>query len=68
MTHTAGLAYGARNPSAWGAEYRANGIDSSSRNHGTLAETVLSYRFVGNPARGGNTASRRVFWSGWPRS
>ena len=40
LTHTAGLVYGARNDSPVGALCRANGIDFSRRNDGTVAETV----------------------------
>ncbi len=40
MTHTAGLVYGARNDSPVGALCRANGINFSQRNEGTLADTV----------------------------
>ncbi len=40
MTHTAGLVYGARNDSPVGALCRANNIDFSQRNEGTLADTV----------------------------
>ena len=40
LTHTAGLVYGARNDSPVGALCRANGIDFSRRNDGTVDETV----------------------------
>jgi CubicO group peptidase (beta-lactamase class C family) len=40
MTHTAGLVYGQRNTSPVGALCRTEGIDFSSRNSGTLADTV----------------------------
>lgn len=40
LTHTAGLVYGARNDTPVGALCRANGIDFSNRNGGSLSDTV----------------------------